>query len=137
MHTRTWATRWDESGPLLKSRGRENPRGLVSPSKVTGVGRIPRRTSGRWSLSPGMIPREWSSDISGICGTIPGNSQLGVVGLPIPQKAAKEVLEAWFYTRHWCRSGPGGLVLHQGGWDRSDPRGGSWIPGNSRLYSSV
>ena len=57
--------------------------------------------------------------------------------VPIPQKAAEEVLEAWFYTRHWCRSGPGGLVLHQGGWDRSDPRGGNWIPGNSRLYSSV
>ena len=150
-HTHTWATRWDESGPQLKSRGRENPRGLVSPSKAAGVGRIPRRTSGRWSLSPGMIPREWSSDIPGVRATIPGNSQLGVVGLPIPQKAAEEVLEAWYYTRHgrrvvleawyytrhWCRSGPGGLVLHQGGWDRSDPRGGNWIPGNSRLYSSV
>ena len=70
---------------------------------------------------------------------------------PIPQKAAEEVLEAWYctrhgrrvvleawyYTRHWCRSDPGGLVLHQGGWDRSDPRGGNWIPGNSRLCSSV
>ena len=28
-------------------------------------------------------------------------------------------------------------MLHQGGWDRSDPRGGNWIPGNSRLCSSV
>ena len=69
--------------------------------------------------------------------TVPGNSQLGIVGIPIPQKAAKEVLEAWnytrhgrrvvleawYYTRHGCRSGPGGLVLHQGGWERSDPRG--------------
>ena len=26
-----------------------------------------------------------------------------------------EVLEAWDYTRHGCRSGPRGLVLHQGG----------------------
>ena len=66
-----------------------------------------------------MIPREWSSDIPGVRGTIPGNSQLGVVGLPIPQKAAEEVLEAWYYTRHgrrvvleawyytihWCRGG--------------------------------
>ena len=34
-------------------------------------------------------------------------------------------------------SGPRGLVLHLGGWDRSDPRGGNWIPGNSRLCSSV
>ena len=57
----------------------------------------------------------------------------GCSWLPIPQKAAEEVLEAWYYTRHWCRSGPGGLVLHQGGWDRSDV--GNWIPGNSRLYS--
>ena len=28
-------------------------------------------------------------------------------------------------------------MLHQGGWDRFDPRGGNWIPGNSRLCSSV
>ena len=75
----------------------------------------------------------------------------GCCWAPIPQKAAEEVLEAWYYTRHWrrvvleawyytrhwCRSVPGGLVLHQGGWDRSDPRGGNWIPGNSRLCSSV
>ena len=47
------------------------------------------------------------------------------------------VLEAWNYTRRWCRSGPGDLVLHQGGWDRSDPRGGNWIPGNSQLCNSV
>ena len=74
----------------------------------------------------------------------------GCCWVPIPQKAAEEVLEAWYYTRRWSgsgpgglvldvgvRSGPGGLVLHQGGWDRSDPRGGNWIPGNSRLCSSV
>ena len=36
-------------------------------------------------------------------GAIPGNSQLGIVGIPIPQKAAKEVLEAWNYTRHGRR----------------------------------
>ena len=28
-------------------------------------------------------------------------------------------------------------MLHQGGWDRSDTRGGYWIPGNSRLCSQV
>ena len=38
-------------------------------------------------------------------------------------------------TLEW--SGPRGLVLYQGGWDRSGPRGGDWIPGNSRLCSSV
>ena len=27
--------------------------------------------------------------------------------------------------------GPGGLVLYQGGWSRSGPHGGEWIPGNS------
>ena len=61
----------------------------------------------------------------------------GCCWVPIPQKAAEEVLEAWNYTRRWFRGGPGGLVLHQGGWDRSGPRGGNWIPGNSRLCSVV
>ena len=81
-------------------------------------------------MSPGMIPRGRSSDIPRVRGTIPGNSQLGVIGIPIPQKAAEEVLEAWYYTRHWCRSGPRGLVLYQGGWDRSDPRGDDWLNTN-------
>ena len=35
----------------------------------------------------------------------------GYYWAPIPQKAAEEVLEAWYYTRHWCRGGPRGLVL--------------------------
>ena len=61
----------------------------------------------------------------------------GCCWAPIPQKAAEKVLEAWNYTRCWVRSGHGGLVLHQGGWDRSDPCGSSWIPGSSRLCSSV
>ena len=116
-----------------------------------GVVRIPRRTSERWSSSPGMIPGEWSSGIPGVRGTIPGNSQRGVIGHQFPRRWQRRswrlgiipdtgvgvVLEAWYYTRHWCRSGPGGLVLHQGGWDRSDPCGGNWIPWNSRLCSSV
>ena len=46
MHTHTWAIRWDESGPLLKPRGRKDPRGLVSPSKATGGSRSPRRIPG-------------------------------------------------------------------------------------------
>ena len=95
--------------------------------------------------------RRWSSGSPGIRGTIPGNSQQGVVGYQFPRRRQKRswrpgitpdagvgvVLEAWYYTRRWSRGGPGGLVLHQGGWDRSDPRGGNWIPGNSRLCSSV
>ena len=28
-------------------------------------------------------------------------------------------------------------MLYQGGWGRSGPHGGDWIPGNSRLCSSV
>ena len=28
-------------------------------------------------------------------------------------------------------------MLYQGAWDRSGPRGGNWIPGNSQLCSSV
>ena len=77
------------------------------------VGRIPRRTSGRWSSSTGVIPGEWSSGIPGICGTIPGNSQRGVVGHQFPRRWRRRswrpgitpgagrgvVLEAWCYTR--------------------------------------
>ena len=35
----------------------------------------------------------------------------GCCWAPIPQKAAEEILEAWYYTRHWYRGGPRGLVL--------------------------
>ena len=74
-----------------------------------------------------MIPREWSSDIPGVRGTIPGNSQRGVVGHHFPRGQQRRswrpgiipdadvgwswgpgitpdtcvgvVLEAWCYTR--------------------------------------
>ena len=56
-------------------------------------------------------------------GTIPGNSQLGIVGISIPQKAAEEVLEAWYYTRHGRRVVPEpgitpdmGVGVVQGAW---------------------
>ena len=35
--------------------------------------------------------------------------------LPIPQKAAREVLEAWYFHQTWAEDGPRGLVFHQGG----------------------
>ena len=92
-----------------------------------------------------MLPGEWSGGIPGVLRHNSREFPTGCCWSPIPQKAAEEVLEAWYYTRHgrrvvleaWyytrhcCRSGPGGLVLHQDGWGRSDPRGGNWIPGNS------
>ena len=57
--------------------------------------------------------RRWSSGSSGIRGTIPGNSQRGVVGYQFPRRRQKRswrlgitpgagvgvVLEAWYYTR--------------------------------------
>ena len=60
-----------------------------------------------------MIPREWSSDIPGVRGSIPGNSQRGVVGHQFPRRRQRRswrpgitpdtgvgvVLEAWCYTR--------------------------------------
>ena len=60
-----------------------------------------------------MIPGEWSSDIPGVRGTIPGNSQRGVVGHQFPRRWQRRswrsgitpdtgvgvVLEAWCYTR--------------------------------------
>ena len=108
-----------------------------SGRRVSRVPGIPRRTSRRWSSSPGVIPGGVSS---GIPGGLRHNSRefpTGCCWIPTPQKAAEEVLEAWNHTRRWDMSGPGGLVLYQGGWGRSGPRGGDWIPGNSRLYSSV
>ena len=49
-----------------------------------------------------------------VSGAIPGNSQLGVLVLPIPQKAAREVLEAWYFHQTWAEDGPRGPVFHQG-----------------------
>ena len=82
-------------------------------ARATGVGRIPRRTSGRWSSSPGIVPGEWSSGIPGVRGTIPGNSQRSVVGHQFPRRRQRRSwksgitpdtgvgvgLEAWCYTR--------------------------------------
>ena len=64
-------------------------------------------------MSPGIIPGEWSSGIPGVCGTIPGNSQRGVVGHQFPRRRQRRswrpgitpdaglgvVLGAWCYTR--------------------------------------
>ena len=78
-------------------------------------------------MSPGLIPREWSSSSPGVRGTIPGNSQRGVVGHQFPRRRQRRswrpgitpdtggewsqrpgitpdtgvgvVLEAWCYTR--------------------------------------
>ena len=77
--------------------------------------------------------RRWSSGNPGIRGTIPRNSQLGVVGDQFPRRRQKRswrpgitpgtgervILEARFCTR-----AAGMNVVH-------------WIPGNSRLSSSV
>ena len=60
-----------------------------------------------------MIPGEWSSGSPGVRGTIPGNSQQGVVGHQFPRRQQRRswrpgitpdtgvgvVLEAWCYTR--------------------------------------
>ena len=119
-------------GPDFTRQGRRQ-----SGRRVSRVPGIPRRTSGRWSSSLGVIPGRVSS---GIPGGLLHNFREFPTGcrlIPIPQKAAEEVLEAWNHTRRWDRSGPGGLVLYQGGWGRSGPCGGDWIPGNSRLCSSV
>ena len=71
--------------------------------------------------------------------TIPGNSQLGLLVLPIPQNVARGprglvfspdgmevVLGALFYTRQYG-GGPWGLVLHQAVWRWS--LGPSFTPG--------
>ena len=129
----TEGTRKMESwGPGFTRLGRRQ-----SGRRVSRVPRIPRRTSARWSSSPGVIPGRVSSGIPG--GLRHNSREFPTVyrWIQIPQNAAEEVLEAWNHTGRWDRSGPGGLVLCQGGWGRSGPRGGDWIPGNSRLCSSV
>ena len=73
-----------------------------------------------------MIPGAWSSDIQEFATQFQGIPNGVSLDTNSPE-AAKEVPGAWYYTRHGCRSGPGGLVLHQGGWDRSDPCGGDWM----------
>ena len=61
--------------------------------------RIPRRT-GQWSSSPGMIPGGRSRRLAAQFQGIP--SWVSLV-LPIPQKAVREVLGAWYFTRHGRR----------------------------------
>ena len=56
---------------------------------------------------------------------------------PIPQKAAEEVLEAWYYTRHWRKGGPEGLLLHQGGWDIPDYVARYKFPQNTATTESI
>ena len=92
-------TGWYNYGLSLKSRGIGNPRGLVSPSKATGVGRIPRRTQ---EGGPRVLVWDQESGptvFQEFRGTIPGNSQLGIVGFTNSPEGG--------------RGGPGGLVLHQ------------------------
>ena len=119
-------------GPGITRLGRR-----LSGRRVSSPPEIPRRTSTRWSSSPGVIPGRVSSGIPG--GLQHNSREFPAVyhWVQIPQKAAEEVLGAWNYTRRWNGGGPWGLVLHQGGWARSGPHGGDWIPGNSRLCSSV
>ena len=114
MHTHTWAIRWDESGPLLKSGGTENPSGLVSPARrresAGFQGGLREVVLESWYYTR-RVGQRYSRSFAAQFQGIPNWVQLDP---PIPQKAAEEVLEAWFYTRHWCRSGPGGLVCTPG-----------------------
>ena len=119
-------------GPGFTRLGRRQ-----SGRRVSRVPGIPRRTSTRWSSSPGVIPGRVSSGIPG--------------GLRHNSREFPTVYRWIQNSPEGGRGGPGGLESHQtlewgwslrpgvipGGWDRSGPRGGDWIPGNSRLCSSV
>ena len=97
----------------MKSRGIGNPRGLVSPSKATGVDRIPRRAQEGGSRVLVWYQESDPAVFQEFRGTIPGNSQLGVVGDQFPRRRQRRswrpgitpdtgvgvVLEAWCYTR--------------------------------------
>ena len=135
----TLGTGWYNYGLSLKSRGIWIPRGLVSPSKTTGVGRIPRRLrkvvleswydTRRGSGVSRHNSREFPTGYSWNTNS-PVGGKGGPGGLELHQTRAESGPRAWYYTRHGLRSGPGGLVLHQGGWDRSDPRGDDWLNTN-------
>ena len=75
------------------------PRGLVSPSKATGVDRSPSRTLEGGPRVLELYQESGPAVFQEFRGTIPGNSQLGAVG-------STNSLEGG-------RRGPGGLVLHQ------------------------
>ena len=113
------------------------PRGLVSSSRATGVNKSPSRTLEGGPRVLELYQERGPTVIQEFCGTIPGNSQLGVVGSTNSLKGGRGGPGGLVLQQTRAEGGPRGLVLHQGGWDRSDPRGGNWIPGNSRLYSSV
>ena len=86
------------------------PRGLVSPSKATGVDRSPSRTLEGGPRVLELYQESGPAVFQVFRGTIPGNSQLGAVG-------STNSLEGG-------RRGPGGLVLHQTQVERW-----SWRPG--------
>ena len=106
-----------------------------------------------------MVLESWmeSRRVQEVAARFQGIPSWVLLELPIPQKAAMEVLEAWFFTKRgwrmileawyytravqvWSwrpgmtpgrrRGGPRGLVLHQGGWDRCGPRGDDWLDPN-------
>ena len=77
--------------------------------------------------------RRWSSGSPGIHGTIPGNSQLGVVGYQFPRRRQKR---SW---RPGITPGAGvGMILEARFCTRvAGTNVVQWIPGNSRLSNSV
>ena len=83
-------------GPGFTRLGRRQ-----SGRRVSRVPGIPRRTSTRWSSSPGVIPGRVSIDSPG--GLQHNSREFPTVycWIQIPQKAAEEVLEAWNHTRRW------------------------------------
>ena len=84
-----------------------------SGRRVGRIPRVPRRTSGRWSLVLVLYQESCPAVFQENCGTIPGNSQRGVVGYQFPRRRQRRswrpgitpdagigvVLEAWCYTR--------------------------------------
>ena len=71
------------------------------------------------------------------CGAIPGNSQRCSTRYKFPRRRQRwSMRPEELYQESWNRSSPWVLVLYQEDWDRSGPRGGDWIPGNSRRCSA-
>ena len=120
-HAHTLDTGWYEYGSPLKARGRDNPGGLVSPDKgdVNPGGESAESQGFQGGLQEGgprvlvLYQEGCPAVFQEGCGTIPGNSQRGVVGYQFPRRRQRRswrpgitpdaeigvVLEAWCYTR--------------------------------------
>ena len=119
-------------GPGITRLGRRR-----SWRRVSGVPEIPRRTTAKVVLESWCYTRKgvqrYSRRIAAQFQGIPSGVALGT-NSPEGGRGGPWGLE--LHQARWNSGGPWVLVLYQEDWDRSGPRGGDWIPRNSRRCSA-